>query len=400
MTKIQMTTPLVEMDGDEMTRIIWQMIKDELICPFVDLKTEYYDLGLENRNATDDMVTFESAEATKRLGVAVKCATITPNAARVEEYDLKQMWKSPNGTIRAMLDGTVFRTPIIVKGIEPCVRNWVKPITIARHAYGDVYKNAEIRVPGPGKVELVYTGEDGTEIRELVHEYDGAGVAQGMHNLDASIASFAMSCFEFALDTKQDLWFATKDTISKKYDHRFKDIFQEIYDDQYAARFEEAGIEYFYTLIDDAVARVMKAKGGFIWACKNYDGDVMSDMVSSAFGSLAMMTSVLVSPAGVYEYEAAHGTVQRHYYKHLKGEQTSTNSVATIFAWSGALRKRGELDELSELVAFADRLEAATLATIEAGEMTGDLARITTLPNPTTLSTSKFIQAIARRLAA
>ena len=400
MTKIQMTTPLVEMDGDEMTRIIWQMIKDELICPFVDLKTEYYDLGLENRNATDDMVTFESAEATKRLGVAVKCATITPNAARVEEYDLKQMWKSPNGTIRAMLDGTVFRTPIIVKGIEPCVRNWVKPITIARHAYGDVYKNAEIRVPGPGKVELVYTGEDGTEIRELVHEYDGAGVAQGMHNLDASIASFAMSCFEFALDTKQDLWFATKDTISKKYDHRFKDIFQEIYDDQYAARFEEAGIEYFYTLIDDAVARVMKAEGGFIWACKNYDGDVMSDMVSSAFGSLAMMTSVLVSPAGVYEYEAAHGTVQRHYYQHLEGKETSTNSVATIFAWSGALRKRGELDELPELVAFADRLEAATLATIEAGEMTGDLARITTLPNPTTLSTGEFIQAIARRLAA
>ena len=400
MTKIQMTTPLVEMDGDEMTRIIWQMIKDELICPFVDLKTEYYDLGLENRNATDDMVTIESAEATKRLGVAVKCATITPNAARVEEYDLKQMWKSPNGTIRAMLDGTVFRTPIIVKGIEPCVRNWVKPITIARHAYGDVYKNAEIRVPGPGKVELVYTGEDGTEIRELVHEYDGAGVAQGMHNLDASIASFAMSCFEFALDTKQDLWFATKDTISKKYDHRFKDIFQEIYDDQYAARFEEAGIEYFYTLIDDAVARVMKAEGGFIWACKNYDGDVMSDMVSSAFGSLAMMTSALVSPAGVYEYEAAHGTVQRHYYKHLEGKETSTNSVATIFAWSGALRKRGELDELPDLVAFADRLEAATLATIEAGEMTGDLARITTLPNPKTLSTGEFIRAIARRLAA
>ena len=400
MTKIQMTTPLVEMDGDEMTRIIWQMIKDELICPFVDLKTEYYDLGLENRNATDDMVTIESAEATKRLGVAVKCATITPNAARVEEYDLKQMWKSPNGTIRAMLDGTVFRTPIIVKGIEPCVRNWTRPITIARHAYGDVYKNAEIRVPGPGKVELVYTGDDGTEIRELVHEYDGAGVAQGMHNLDASIASFAMSCFEFALDTKQDLWFATKDTISKKYDHRFKDIFQEIYDDQYAARFEEAGIEYFYTLIDDAVARVMKAEGGFIWACKNYDGDVMSDMVSSAFGSLAMMTSVLVSPAGVYEYEAAHGTVQRHYYKHLEGKETSTNSVATIFAWSGALRKRGELDELPDLVAFADRLEAATLATIEAGEMTGDLARITTLPNPVTLSTGEFISAIAKRLAA
>ena len=400
MTKIAMTTPLVEMDGDEMTRIIWQMIKDELICPFVDLKTEYYDLGLENRNATDDMVTIESAEATQRLGVAVKCATITPNAARMDEYDLKQMWKSPNGTIRAMLDGTVFRTPIIVKGIEPCVRNWVKPITIARHAYGDVYKNAEIRVPGPGKVELVYTGEDGTEIRELVHEYDGAGVAQGMHNLDASIASFATSCFEFALDTKQDLWFATKDTISKKYDHRFKDIFQEIYDDQYAERFEAASIEYFYTLIDDAVARVMKADGGFIWACKNYDGDVMSDMVSSAFGSLAMMTSVLVSPAGVYEYEAAHGTVQRHYYKHLEGKETSTNSVATIFAWSGALRKRGELDGLDELVAFADRLEAATLDTIEAGEMTGDLARITTLENPTTLSTDEFIKAIARRLAA
>ncbi len=400
MTKIAMTTPLVEMDGDEMTRIIWQMIKDELICPFVDLKTEYYDLGLEHRNATDDMVTIESAEATQRLGVAVKCATITPNAARMDEYDLKQMWKSPNGTIRAMLDGTVFRAPIIVKGIEPCVRNWVKPITIARHAYGDVYKNVEIRVPGPGKVELVYTGEDGTEIRELVHEYDGAGVAQGMHNLDASIASFATSCFEFALDTKQDLWFATKDTISKKYDHRFKDIFQEIYDDQYAERFEAAGIEYFYTLIDDAVARVMKADGGFIWACKNYDGDVMSDMVSSAFGSLAMMTSVLVSPAGVYEYEAAHGTVQRHYYKHLEGKETSTNSVATIFAWSGALRKRGELDGLDELVAFADRLEAATLDTIEAGEMTGDLARITTLENPTTLSTGDFIKAIAKRLAA
>ena len=399
MTKIQMTTPLVEMDGDEMTRIIWQMIKDELICPFVDLKTEYYDLGLENRNATDDMVTIESAEATKRLGVAVKCATITPNAARMDEYDLKEMWKSPNGTIRAMLDGTVFRTPIIVKGIEPCVRNWTRPITIARHAYGDVYKNAEIRVPGPGKVELVYTGDDGTEIRELVFQYEGAGVAQGMHNLDASIASFAMSCFEYALDIKQDLWFATKDTISKKYDHRFKDIFQEIYDDSYAARFEEAGIEYFYTLIDDAVARVMKADGGFIWACKNYDGDVMSDMVSSAFGSLAMMTSVLVSPAGVYEYEAAHGTVQRHYYKHLEGKETSTNSVATIFAWSGALRKRGELDELPELVAFADRLEAATLATIEAGEMTGDLARITSLPNPVTLSTGDFTQAIARRLA-
>ncbi|MCI9261968.1 NADP-dependent isocitrate dehydrogenase [uncultured Adlercreutzia sp.] len=399
MSKIQMTTPLVEMDGDEMTRIIWQMIKDELICPFVDLKTEYYDLGLENRNATDDMVTIESAEATQRLGVAVKCATITPNAARMDEYDLKEMWKSPNGTIRAMLDGTVFRTPIIVKGIEPCVRNWVKPITIARHAYGDVYKNTEMRVPGPGKVELVYTGEDGTEMRELVFQFEGPGVAQGMHNLDASIASFATSCFEYALDQKQDLWFATKDTISKKYDHRFKDIFQEIYDDQYAARFEEAGIEYFYTLIDDAVARVMKADGGFIWACKNYDGDVMSDMVSSAFGSLAMMTSVLVSPAGVYEYEAAHGTVQRHYYKHLEGKETSTNSVATIFAWTGALRKRGELDGLDDLVDFANRLEQATLDTIEAGEMTGDLARITTLENPTTLSTGDFIKAIAQRLS-
>ena len=373
MTKIAMTTPLVEMDGDEMTRIIWQMIKDELICPFVDLKTEYYDLGLEHRNATDDMVTIESAEATQRLGVAVKCATITPNAARMDEYDLKQMWKSPNGTIRAMLDGTVFRTPIIVKGIEPCVRNWVKPITIARHAYGDVYKNVEIRVPGPGKVELVYTGEDGTEIRELVHEYDGAGVAQGMHNLDASIASFATSCFEFALDTKQDLWFATKDTISKKYDHRFKDIFQEIYDDQYAERFEAAGIEYFYTLIDDAVARVMKADGGFIWACKNYDGDVMSDMVSTAFGSLAMMTSVLVSPDGNYEYEAAHGTVTQHYYRHLKGEQVSTNPMATLFAWTGALAKRGELDALPELTTFARKLEQAAIDTIESGVMTGDL---------------------------
>ena len=398
MAKIQMTTPLVEMDGDEMTRIIWQMIKDELICPFVDLKTEYYDLGLEHRNATDDQVTVDSAEATKRLGVAVKCATITPNAARVEEYDLKQMWKSPNGTIRAMLDGTVFRTPIVVKGIEPCVRNWVKPITIARHAYGDVYKNTEMRVPAAGKVELVYTAEDGSEQRELIHTFAGPGVVQGMHNLDGSIESFARSCFNYALDVKQDLWFATKDTISKKYDHRFKDIFQEIYDAEYAEHFETAGIEYFYTLIDDAVARVMKADGGFIWACKNYDGDVMSDMVSSAFGSLAMMTSVLVSPQGVYEYEAAHGTVQRHYYKHLKGETTSTNSVATIFAWTGALRKRGELDGLDDLVNFADRLEKATLDTIEAGEMTGDLARITTLENPTTLSTRDFLLAIATRL--
>lgn len=400
MAKIQMTTPLVEMDGDEMTRIIWQMIKDELICPFVDLKTEYYDLGLEHRNETDDAVTVESAEATKRLGVAVKCATITANAARVEEYGLKQMWKSPNGTIRAMLDGTVFRAPIVVRGIEPCVSNWKAPITLARHAYGDVYKNAEMRIPGAGKVELVYTAADGSEQRELVHEFDGPGVVQGMHNLDASIESFARSCFNYALDTHQDVWFSTKDTISKKYDHRFKDIFQEIFDSEYKARFDEAGIEYFYTLIDDAVARVMKSKGGFIWACKNYDGDVMSDMVSSAFGSLAMMTSVLVSPDGVYEYEAAHGTVQRHYYKHLKGEETSTNSVATIFAWSGALRKRGELDGLPELMAFADRLEQATIDTIEAGEMTGDLALITTIENPVKLSTREFIQAIAKRLAA
>ena len=400
MAKIEMKTPLVEMDGDEMTRIIWQIIKDELICPYVDLKTEYYDLGLENRDATDDQVTIDSAEATKRLGVAVKCATITPNAQRVEEYHLKQMWKSPNGTIRAILDGTVFRAPIVVKGIEPVVRCWKKPITIARHAYGDVYKNAEMRIPGPGKVELVYTAADGTETRELVHDFTGAGVVQGQHNLDDSIESFARSCFEFALSSKQDLWFATKDTISKKYDHRFKDVFADLYEAEYRAKFEAAGIEYFYTLIDDAVARIMKAEGGFIWACKNYDGDVMSDMLSSAFGSLAMMTSVLVSPHGYYEYEAAHGTVQRHYYKHLKGKPTSTNSVATIFAWTGALRKRGELDGTPELVDFANRLEAATLHTIEAGEMTGDLARITSLPNPTTLSTGEFIRAIARRLAA
>ena len=398
MAKIQMKTPLVEMDGDEMTRIIWQMIKDELICPFVDLKSEYYDLGLKHRDETDDQVTVDSALATKRLGVAVKCATITPNAARVEEYGLKQMWKSPNGTIRAMLDGTVFRTPIVVRGIEPCVRNWKKPITLARHAYGDVYRNAEMRIPGPGKVELVYTAADGTETRELVHEFEGPGVVQGMHNLDASIESFARCCFEYALAIKQDVWFATKDTISKKYDHRFKDIFQEIFDAEYKARFDATGITYFYTLIDDAVARVMKAEGGFIWACKNYDGDVMSDMVSSAFGSLAMMTSVLVSPDGTFEYEAAHGTVQRHYYKHLAGQETSTNSVATIFAWSGALRKRGELDELPELIDFADRLEKATLDTIESGEMTGDLARITTLPNPKTLNTRDFILAIAGRL--
>ena len=400
MAKIEMKTPLVEMDGDEMTRIIWQIIKDELICPCVDLKTEYYDLGLENRDATDDQVTVDSAEATKRLGVAVKCATITPNAQRVEEYHLKQMWKSPNGTIRAILDGTVFRAPIVVKGIEPVVRCWKKPITIARHAYGDVYKNAEMRIPGPGKVELVYTAADGTETRELVHDFTGAGVVQGQHNLDDSIESFARSCFEFALSSKQDLWFATKDTISKKYDHRFKDVFADLYEAEYRAKFEAAGIEYFYTLIDDAVARIMKAEGGFIWACKNYDGDVMSDMLSSAFGSLAMMTSVLVSPHGYYEYEAAHGTVQRHYYKHLKGEPTSTNSVATIFAWTGALRKRGELDGTPELVDFANRLETATLHTIEAGRMTGDLARITTLPNPTTLGTREFILAIRETLEA
>ena len=400
MAKIEMKTPLVEMDGDEMTRIIWQIIKDELICPYVDLKTEYYDLGLENRDATDDQVTIDSAEATKRLGVAVKCATITPNAQRVEEYHLKQMWKSPTGTIRAILDGTVFRAPIVVKGIEPVVRCWKKPITIARHAYGDVYKNAEMRIPGPGKVELVYTAADGTETRELVHDFTGAGVVQGQHNLDDSIESFARSCFEFALSSKQDLWFATKDTISKKYDHRFKDVFADLYEAEYRAKFEAAGIEYFYTLIDDAVARIMKAEGGFIWACKNYDGDVMSDMLSSAFGSLAMMTSVLVSPHGYYEYEAAHGTVQRHYYKHLKGKPTSTNSVATIFAWTGALRKRGELDGTPELVDFANRLEAATLHTIEAGRMTGDLARITTLPNPTTLGTREFILAIRETLEA
>lgn len=398
MSKIKMTTPLVEMDGDEMTRILWKMIKENLLEPYIDLKTEYYDLGLEHRNATDDQVTIDSANATKKYGVAVKCATITPNAARMTEYDLKEMWKSPNGTIRAMLDGTVFRAPIVVKGIEPCVKNWKKPITIARHAYGDVYKNTEMIIPGPGKVELVYTAEDGTERRELVHNYTGAGVAQGMHNLNTSIESFARSCFSYAMDTKQNLWFATKDTISKKYDHTFKDIFQEIYEKEYAEKFKAAGIEYFYTLIDDAVARVMKAEGGFIWACKNYDGDVMSDMISSAFGSLAMMTSVLVSPNGYYEYEAAHGTVQRHYYKHLKGEETSTNSVATIFAWTGALRKRGELDENSELVDFADRLEKATVDTIEGGEMTKDLALITTIPNPTVLNSEAFIKAIAKRL--
>ena len=398
MSKIQMTTPLVEMDGDEMTRILWKMIKDDLLLPYIDLKTEYYDLGLEHRNETDDQVTIDAAMATKKYGVAVKCATITPNAARMTEYNLKEMWKSPNGTIRAILDGTVFRAPIVVKGIEPCVKNWKKPITIARHAYGDVYKNTEMKVPGPGKVQLVYTAEDGTQTKELVFDFKGPGVAQGMHNLDNSIESFARSCFNYALDTKQDLWFATKDTISKKYDHTFKDIFQEIFDADYKEKFEEAGITYFYTLIDDAVARVMKSEGGYIWACKNYDGDVMSDMVSSAFGSLAMMTSVLVSPDGYYEYEAAHGTVQRHYYKHLKGEETSTNSVATIFAWSGALRKRGELDGNKELMDFADRLEEATIRTIEEGKMTKDLALITTMENPTVLNSEGFIKAIAENL--
>jgi isocitrate dehydrogenase len=398
MAKITMTTPLVEMDGDEMTRILWQMIKEELLLPYIDLKTEYYDLGLAHRNETNDKVTMDSAEATKKYGVAVKCATITPNAARMTEYDLKEMWKSPNGTIRAALDGTVFRAPIQVKGIEPCVKNWTAPITLARHAYGDVYKNTEMKVPGRGKAELVFTAEDGTELREVIHEFDGPGIIQGIHNTEKSISSFARACFNYALDIKQDLWFATKDTISKKYDHTFKDIFQEIYDNEYKEKFEAAGLEYFYTLIDDAVARVMKADGGFIWACKNYDGDVMSDMVSSACGSLGMMTSVLVSPDGAYEYEAAHGTVQRHYYKHLNGEETSTNSVATIFAWTGALRKRGELDGIRELMDFADRLEQATLKTIEEGKMTGDLARITSLENVTVLNSQDFIQAIREML--
>ncbi|WP_026892241.1 NADP-dependent isocitrate dehydrogenase [Lacrimispora aerotolerans] len=398
MDKIKMTTPIVEMDGDEMTRILWQMIKDNLLLPYIDLKTEYYDLGLAYRDETDDQVTIDSANATKKYKVAVKCATITPNADRVKEYSLKEMWKSPNGTIRAILDGTVFRAPIVVKGIDPCVKNWKKPITIARHAYGDVYKGSELKIPGAGKVELVYTGEDGTETRELVHTFKGAGITQGMHNLNDSIESFAKSCFSYALDIKQDLWFSTKDTISKKYDHTFKDIFQEIFEAEYEDKFKEAGITYFYTLIDDAVARVMKSEGGYIWACKNYDGDVMSDMISSAFGSLAMMTSVLVSPEGDFEYEAAHGTVQRHYYNHLKGQETSTNSVATIFAWTGALRKRGELDGNNELAAFADKLEKATIDTIEAGEMTKDLALITTISNPTVLNSEDFIKAIAKRL--
>lgn len=398
MAKIQMTTPLVEMDGDEMTRILWKMIKDDLLIPFIDLKTEYYDLGLENRDKTDDQVTIDSANATKKYGVAVKCATITPNAARVKEYNLKEMWKSPNATIRAILDGTVFRAPIIVKGIEPNVKTWKKPITIARHAYGDVYKATEMKIPGPGKCEIVYTNEAGEEIRELIHEFKGPGIVQGQHNLETSIASFARSCFNFALDTKQDLWFSSKDTISKKYDHTFKDIFQDIYDAEYADKFKEAGITYFYTLIDDAVARVIKSEGGFIWACKNYDGDVMSDMVATAFGSLAMMTSVLVSPDGKYEYEAAHGTVQRHYYKYLEGKETSSNAMATIFAWSGALRKRGELDQNADLVDFADKLEKASIETVECGVMTGDLARITTLENVTIANSGDFIKAIAKNL--
>ena len=400
MSKIEMKTPLVEMDGDEMTRIIWQIIKDELICPYVDLKTEYYDLGLKHRDETGDQVTIDSAEATKRLGVAVKCATITPNAQRVEEYHLHQMWKSPNGAIRSMLDGTIFRAPIVVKGIEPVVKCWRRPITIARHGYGDVYKNVEYRVPGAGKAELVFTDADGHEERRLIHDFDQPGVIQGMHNVDSSIEGFARSCFEYALSTHQDLWFASKDTISKIYDHRFKDIFADMYEAEYKERFEAAGITYFYTLIDDAVARIMKSEGGFIWACRNYDGDVMSDMLSSAFGSLAMMTSVLVSPHGQYEYEAAHGTVQRHYYKYLRGEETSTNSVATIFAWTGALAKRGELDGTPELVDFAKRLERATVKTIDDGRMTGDLARITTLKNPTTLNTRDFILAIREELEA
>ncbi|MDD7050213.1 MAG: NADP-dependent isocitrate dehydrogenase [Lachnospiraceae bacterium] len=398
MDKIKMITPLVEMDGDEMTRILWTMIKEELLLPFIELKTEYYDLGLECRNETDDQVTVDSAKATLKYGVAVKCATITPNAARMTEYKLKEMWKSPNGTIRAILDGTVFRTPIVVKGIEPCVRNWEKPITLARHAYGDVYKNAEIKVPGEGRAELVFTAADGTVTKELIHEFKGAGIIQGMHNTEESIESFARACFNYAIDTRQDLWFATKDTISKKYDHTFKDIFAKIYEEEYKDKFEALGLEYFYTLIDDAVARVMKAKGGFIWACKNYDGDVMSDMVSSAFGSLAMMTSVLVSPTGVYEYEAAHGTVQRHYYQHLEGKETSTNSVATIFAWTGALRKRGELDGINELMVFADKLEKATLSTIEQGKMTKDLALITSLKNVQVLNSQEFIKAVRREL--
>ena len=398
MKKIKMTTPLVEMDGDEMTRVIWGMIKEELLNPFIDLKIEYYDLGIEKRNETNDKVTVEAAEAIKKYGVGVKCATITPNADRIKEYNLKEMWKSPNGTIRAILDGTVFRAPITVSSIKPHVKNWERPITIARHAYGDIYKNIEMKIEEKGKAELVFTGEDGKEVRETIHNFEGPGVIMGMHNTNKSIESFARSCFNFALDTKQDLWFASKDTISKKYDHTFKDIFNEIFKAEYKNKFEEANIEYFYTLIDDAVARVIKSNGGFIWACKNYDGDVMSDMVATAFGSLAMMTSVLVSPEGYYEYEAAHGTVQRHYYKYLKGEETSTNSMATIFAWTGALRKRGELDNNLELVSFADKLEKASLQTIEDGVMTKDLAMLTDLKEVKTVNTYEFIKEIRSRL--
>ena len=399
--KIPMTTPLVEMDGDEMTRIIWKMIKDILLTPYIDLKTEYYDLGLKHRDETNDQVTVDSANATKKYGVAVKCATITPNAARVEEYNLKEMWKSPNGTIRAMLDGTVFRTPILVKGITPFIPTWTKPITIARHAYGDVYRNVEMQVPAGSKAELVVTDADGKETRATIHDFQtSSGIIQGVHNLDKSIGSFARSCFNYALDEKKDLWFATKDTISKQYDHRFKDIFQEIFDAEYKEKFDAAGIEYFDTLIGDAVARVIRSEGGYIWACKNYDGDVMSDMVATAYGSLAMMTSVLVSPYGVYEYAAAHETVQRHYYKHLKGEKTSTNSMATLFAWTGALRKRGELDGNSALMDFADKLERASIQTIEEGVMTGDLASLSKLPNKTTVDTETFLKEIDKRLAA
>ena len=400
MQPIAMKTPLVEMDGDEMTRIIWKMIKDILLNPYVELNTEYYDLGLEHREETKDQVTVDSANATKKYGVAVKCATITPNAERVKEYNLTQMWKSPNGTIRAILDGTVFRTPILVKGITPFIPTWKKPITIARHAYGDVYKNVEMTVGENCKAELVVTDKNGNETRELIHNFDTPGIIQGLHNIDKSIGSFARACFNFALDLKQDLWFATKDTISKKYDHRFKDIFAEIYEAEYKEKFEQAGIEYFYTLIDDAVARVVRSEGGYIWACKNYDGDVMSDMVATAFGSLAMMTSVLVSPEGIYEYEAAHGTVQRHYYRHLKGEKTSTNSVATLFAWTGALRKRGELDNTPDLVNFANKLEQATIQTIEDGVMTGDLYALSTLENKQVVDTEAFLLAIKDRLEA
>ncbi|MGN0558955.1 MAG: NADP-dependent isocitrate dehydrogenase [Acutalibacteraceae bacterium] len=400
MAKIQMKTPLVEMDGDEMTRVIWQMIKDILLTPYIDLNTEYYDLGLVHRNETDDQVTIDSANATKKYGVAVKCATITPNAARMPEYNLKEMWKSPNGTIRAMLDGTVFRSPILVKGITPYIPTWTAPITIARHAYGDVYKNTEMRVEKGSKAELCVTKADGSEERALIHDFKSDGIIQGLHNLDDSISSFARACFNYALDLKQDLWFSTKDTISKKYDHRFKDIFAEIYENEYKEKFETQGIEYFYTLIDDAVARVIRSNGGYIWACKNYDGDVMSDMIATAFGSLAMMTSVLVSPDGIYEYEAAHGTVQRHYYKHLKGEETSTNSVATLFAWTGALRKRGELDNTPDLVDFANKLEKATIKTIEDGVMTGDLYLISKLENKTKVNTEDFLHAVNERLAA